>query len=175
MSKKYGTFTSELLTAIGEATGFFSWPLEGTRGWVAKQMRRKKYVYDTIHRLKKEGLVKEITKNGKKFIELTKKGQIETLLLKAHENINHSLPWDGKWRMVIFDIPEDAKDKRDKLRRLLKQHKFFGIQASVFINPYPLNRGAIAYLKESGLINFIRLARIDELDDDIDLRKKFKL
>ncbi|MEK7618089.1 MAG: CRISPR-associated endonuclease Cas2 [Patescibacteria group bacterium] len=175
MSRKYGTFAGDLLEAIGEATGFFSWPPEGSSGWIAKQLKRKKFVYDTLHRLKKEGLVKQISKNGKHFIELTKKGELETLLIKAHTNLSAPTEWDGKWRQVIFDIPEDTKDKRDKLRRLLKKHGFYGLQASVFVSPHPLNREAIAYLKETGLIDYIRIGRLEELDDDKDLKKRFKL
>ena len=175
MSRKHGTFASVVLSAIGEATGFFRWPPEGSNAWIRQQIKGRKNVYDTIYNLKKKGLVKEISKNGKRFLELTKKGEMEILFVKAHLLNPKLFKWDGKWREIIFDIPEDAKDKRDKLRRLLKQNNFVKLQASVFISPYPLNRAAIAYLKETGLIEFIRLARIDELDQDQDLRKKFKL
>lgn len=175
MSKKYGTFASDFLTAIGQTTGFFTWPFEGTNTWVIQQMKRKKIARDTLYSLKRKGLVKEISKNGKRFLELTKKGEMEILLQKAHEKIAPNGKWDGKWRLIIFDIPEDARDERDKLRRLLKKHQFFKLQASVFISPHPLNRAAIDYLKQTGLIHFIRFAKIEELDDDTDLKRKFKL
>jgi len=177
MSKKYGTFSGDLLELIGEATGLFTWPIEYSEGWRQKQLKnhKSKFVYDTLYNLKTKGLVKEISKNGIRFIELTKKGQMELLFKKAHQDKETTAAWDGKWRLAIFDIPEDAKDKRDKLRRLLKENCFVMLQASVFISPYQLNRAAVDYLKESGLIEFIRLARIDELDYDKDLRKQFKL
>ena len=65
MSRKYGTFSSELLIAIGEATGFFSWPLEYTEAWRRKQLRgyKNKQIYDSLHRFKTRGLVKEFSKN----------------------------------------------------------------------------------------------------------------
>ena len=177
MPKKYGTFSGDLLTVIGEATGFFSWPLEYSESWRQKQLKncRSKKIYDGIYQLKNKGLIKEVSKNGRRFLELTHKGQMETLFLKAHINHEVSKKWDGKWRLAIFDIPEDARDKREKLRRLLKEHGFVLLQASVFISPYELNRAAVDYLKSSALINYIRFARIDELDDDKDLRRKFKL
>ena len=83
--------------------------------------------------------------------------------------------WDGKWRLVIFDIPESSREKRDHLRYLLKQNKFCKLQASVFISPYPLNREALEYLQFSKLFDYIRILRVDEMDNDSDLRKKFKL
>ena len=49
------------------------------------------------------------------------------------------------------------------------------MQASVYVSPYALNREAVEYLKETGLIEYIRIGRLEELDDDADLRKKFKI
>jgi len=175
MSRKYGTFSSELLIAIGEATGFFSWPLEYTEAWRRKQLRgyKNKQIYDSLHRFKTRGLVKEFSKNGKKIIRLTSKGQLEILLQKA--KLERPGVWDGHWRMVVFDIPEDNHKDRDRLRGLLKRNDFVMLQASVFISPYPLNREAIEYLKQTGLKDYIRIIRADELDDDSDLKKKFNL
>ena len=75
----------------------------------------------------------------------------------------------------MFDIPEGSRDKRDKLRRLLQRSKFVKLQASVFISPFVLNREAISYLKRTGLIDYIRILRVDEIDDDKILRKHFSL
>jgi CRISPR-associated endonuclease Cas2 len=75
----------------------------------------------------------------------------------------------------MFDIPEDHRDKRDKLRRLLKRNNFIKLQASVFISPYALNKQAVEYLKETGLDEYIRILRVDAIDKDEDLKKKFKL
>ena len=176
MSTKYGTFSGKLLRAVGEATGFFTWPPETSPYTSYKYLKglSKKKIYDDIYRLKKQGLLRVRTEHGKKFIELTKKGELEILLIKAREDMQVS-DWDGKWRLAIFDIPEDARDRRDKLRHLLKQNGFVKWQASVFISPYALNRSAIDYLKQTSLMGFIHFARIDELDDDKELKKKFKL
>ncbi len=174
MSNKYGSFTSDLLSAIGEATGFFSWPPEGSYGWIRKQLKNRKYVYDSLYRLEKEGFARVVTKDGKRYYKLTPKGKLEILMQKSKlSKVNQK--WDGKWRLALFDIPEGCRNERDKLRRLLKQYGYIKLQASVFINPYPLNRRAIAYLKETGLVSYIRFAKVEEMDDDRDLRKKFKL
>jgi phenylacetic acid degradation operon negative regulatory protein len=104
---------------------------------------------------------------------LTKKGELEALLAKAYLPVKQ--PWDGKWRMVMFDILEESKKQRHKLRVLLKAGNFKKLQGSVYINPYPLNREAVDYLKMSGLIKYVRIIKVEEMDDDKDLCKMFNL
>lgn len=173
MAGKYGSFLGDFLTLVGEAAGF-EWPPEYSEAWRKKQLYgpREKY-YHTVWQAKKKGLVKEVSKNGKSFLELTQKGQLEQLVSRM--GVTKQENWDGKWRMVIFDIPEEAHDKRDHLRRLLKRQGFVKLQASVLVSPYSLNREALTYLKNSGLMQYIRIGKIEEFDEDSDLRRKFKL
>ncbi len=44
--------------------------------------------------------------------------------------------WDGIWRLVIFDIPDDQKKAREALRQKIKEMGFYSLQKSVFITPY---------------------------------------
>lgn len=48
-------------------------------------------------------------------------------------------PWDGYWRMVLFDIGEDQAVQRDRLRRYLRSQGFGYLQHSVWISPHPLD------------------------------------
>ena len=128
----------------------------------------------TAYYLRRNGFVKIIRhRSGNRELKLTKKGELELLLTKAVLPVKR--PWDGKWRMVIFDIPKSNNPERDKLRRLLMSAGFVRLQASVYISPLALNRQAIVYLKDSGLIKYIRFGRIEELDDDGELIRHFKL
>ena len=173
MPRKYGTFLSSFLSLVGEAVGF-EWPLEYSEAWRLKQLHhpRKKY-YNAVYVAKRKGWIEEVEKHGKKFLYLTAKGEIERLVAKM--DVKKQIKWDGKWRMVVFDIPEKAREKRDQLRALLKRQGFAKLQASVFVNPYPLNREALDFLKRSGLMGYIRIAKIEEFDEDADLKRRFKL
>ena len=42
--------------------------------------------------------------------------------------------WDGKWRIVMLDLPEDRKSDRDGLRYLLKKAGFILLKNSVWIS-----------------------------------------
>ena len=43
--------------------------------------------------------------------------------------------WDGRWRLVLFDVPESRRLTRDKLRVHLHNRKFGYLQNSVWITP----------------------------------------
>ena len=126
-----------------------------------------------FYKFKKRGWLQEEYKESKRIIKLTKEGQLEALFQKARLDEVH-IGWDGKWRMVVFDIPENARSVRNHLRRLLKSFGFRPLQASVYVYPFPLNNSAMEYLKHSKLMRYIRFARVDALDDDSDLRKQFQ-
>ncbi len=127
----------------------------------------------TLYKWQKRGWIKFVNKDAERFIKLTKNGELEALLVKAR--LPAPQQWDKKWRMIVFDIPEDCKEKRNQLRDLLKRNSFYKLQASVYINPFPLNREAVEYLKQSRLIYYIRIIKVDEIDDDADLKKRYNL
>ena len=45
--------------------------------------------------------------------------------------------WDGKWRMIILDLPENRKSEREALRYLLKKAGFVCAKNSVWVSPFP--------------------------------------
>lgn len=46
--------------------------------------------------------------------------------------------WDGRWRMVLFDVPEARRGTRNKLRLFLQDRGFGYLQNSVWITPDPV-------------------------------------
>jgi CRISPR-associated endonuclease Cas2 len=175
MPKKESTIVNALLFALDVAKEIMPMIM------VSPYQRGRRLLYgnnynsyrNTVYNLQKRGSIKIISKEGKKFLQLTKKGKLEVLLAKARMPLIEK--WDGKWRLIMFDIPEDAKQHRDRLRDLLKRNNFYKLQESVYINPQPLNREAIRYLQETELIRYIRILKVEEMDNDIFLKKKFGL
>ena len=182
MPKKESTLVNALLfslyatAAVGEQLLTFAFisPYEWRRRVLHGSKGRSYNSYKTsIYQLKKKGLVEIIKKGDGRFLRLTKKGELEVLLAKAKMPVEGK--WDGKWRLIIFDIPEDAKEIRDQFRGLLKKNNYHKLQGSVYANPYPLNREAVAYLQKTGLMKYIRIMKVEEMDNDKDLKKKFGL
>lgn len=46
--------------------------------------------------------------------------------------------WDGRWRILLFDLPGDAAALRTKLHRLLRDRHFGYLQDSVWLTPDPV-------------------------------------
>ncbi len=91
----------------------------------------------SIKKLKSRGFICfEANKRGI-FARLTKKGEEK---LKKFELLGYKLKkpkkWDGKWRMLIFDIKEKRKQTRDRIRLTLKRIGFLRLQDSVWVYPY---------------------------------------
>ena len=163
------------MTLLAAGDMFLVTPQELKRRAFAGQiLGNGKSATNAAYYLAQKGLIKYVDKNNERFVKLTRKGQLEALLSKARLQ-GEKQKWDGKWRVIIFDIPEDSRDKRDFFRSLLKKNNFKRLQASVFISPYPLCREAILYLKETKLIEYIRILKVEEIDDDTQIKKKFGL
>ena len=69
---------------------------------------------------------------------LTSAGKVHIQKIDALERLTVKKPrrWDGKWRVVVFDIWERRRPVRDRLRYLLKKIGFQKIQHSVWVYPY---------------------------------------
>ncbi len=80
-------------------------------------------------------------------------------------------PWDGCWRMILFDLPEAEASARVKLRRFLRSSGFGFLQNSVWITPDPLSpitRELSAEAEDvESLITLEARPAADETDADI--------
>lgn len=73
--------------------------------------------------------------------------------------------WNGKWFLVIFDVPERQRNKRNYLRKFLQYIGFYPYQQSVYIFPHECKKEVelIKKIVEGGrYINYIIAEKIDE-------------
>jgi phenylacetic acid degradation operon negative regulatory protein len=47
-------------------------------------------------------------------------------------------PWDGRWHLVLYDLPATEGAARNRLRNVIRSHGFGWLQNSVWISPHPL-------------------------------------
>lgn len=65
--------------------------------------------------------------------------------------------------MIIFDVPEEVRKKRDYLRAGLKRLKYQKLQKSIWVCPYDVlkeTQELIEYLK---LEQFVKLLLVEEI------------
>lgn len=77
-----------------------------------------------------------ITGNAYKGYGLTKSGLKRLAELELSE-IKVPNSWDGKWRIILFDIPEEKRSHRNQVRRLIKELSCIQLQKSVWVHPFP--------------------------------------
>lgn len=118
-------------------------------------------------REKEDGTIKVVlTKDGKKrALEY----QFDEIKIKKPEK------WDGKWRMVIFDIPERKKKAREALRKKLKELNFMELQKSVFIHSYECENEIDFIIECFEVRPYVRFLRVDSFTNEEQFRLKFKL
>lgn len=138
-----------IIKTLGLAGGFLLLsvvsPLSGAilvKGLVKSYFRRKsfersRFLADLKNLQKRELLDYEELPKGEIKIVLSKRGR-EAVLQYNLDEIKIAKPkrWDGKWRLIIFDIPHHQKIARNALREKLKQIGFYPVQKSVYLIPY---------------------------------------
>lgn len=142
---------------------------------------RRKELYKRIRQarytLTQRGLIYEKeTPKGRRFY-LTPKGEqsIEKVLAREYK-IPEQVHWDGKWRMLIFDIKEKRRKTRFQLRMLLRGAGFIRLQDSVWVYPFPCDEfvSLVRAHLASG-VGELRSVVVEALESDRPLREHFGL
>jgi len=106
---------------------------------------------------------------------LTNKGKVKALTYHFQDMKIKKEKWDGKWRIVIFDIPEKLRKGRDALREKLKNLGFYELQKSVFIFPYECENEIEFIIEFFNLRKYVRVGLLETVDNELHLKKNFKL
>ncbi len=142
--------------------------------------QRYKLTFQTrtaIGRLVVKGHIRFVNRGGKKHVEITDAGKRALALeeAKAARLAGTKRRWDKRYRMVIFDIPERRRGVRERLRRLMRECGFLGIQKSVWLSPYDCEE-LIALIKAELRIGKDALyVIVDSIENDAWIKKHFGL
>lgn len=141
-------------------------------------IRFNQRVTQALLRLERRGLIRIIGDGRKREVHLTQQGEelIDGLYASSYV-IPMPARWDGKWRLVMFDVPEKRKKVRDTLRMLLRNAGFVHFQDSAWIQPYPCDE-LVTLLRShlgsgKGEIRYLVVSFADE--SDYAFRKHFDL
>ncbi len=128
----------------------------------------------TVTKLWRKGLVEIRDTSSGSEVKLTEKGQLTVLKFNLEDlKIETPNKWDGKWRIVFFDISEKHKKARNFLERKLKSLNFYSMQESVFIHPFPCDK-QIKFIREIiGVPHDVKYGVLDMVENGEDLKRIF--
>lgn len=102
-----------------------------------KRLRRSGYkegsLSDTIYHLRQSGYLEVVEKDAIKSVRITKKGRFKIWKPKVDNS------WDGRWRLIGYDVTEIRRKTRDDLRLALKKLGFVQMQQSLWLCPYDVS------------------------------------
>ena len=137
-----------------------------------RRAKRRFVVRRAIERLSSTGYI-DIIRN-QAHITLTGRN----LLLMSAECLRNSLKtakWDGKWRIVVFDIPQKHSDARRQIRTILKKAGFRMFQQSVWIFPHECSTLASLLNNNEVLKTRVVFGVMESIGNDAKFRKAFGL
>lgn len=163
------------LITIAATSPFFIQNL--LRGFKKLKKYQNKKVYDAFYKLKQQGFINFYKKNNQIYISLTEKGKQKAGWMQIDDlKIKKPKKWDGKWRILLFDIAEKKRTHREALRGKLIELGFRLFQKSAWIIPYEC-RDEVGLLKSFfGLSGKeIKLIVAQNIDGEEEFKEMFKL
>lgn len=122
-------------------------------GFVPRRYRRSNYS-TRLSKALKTGYIEKIIKDGDPYFRLTSQG-VKKLTRDFPLLFFQKKRWDGKWRVVVFDIPEKERRLRSYLRQKLIELGFGMMQESVWISPLGVTEDLREYLENHNLADFV--------------------
>lgn len=134
--------------------------------------RQAEYTRTSARKLVDKGL---LVFDGKRY-KLTKDGENVLRFWELSDfKFKNPRKWDRKWRVIIFDIPENKKSKRDQIRNLFLKAGLRRLQDSVWVYPYDCEDVLTLFKTELGVGKNLLYLIADEIENDKYLREEFGL
>ena len=142
----------------------------------SKMATKARYAINrTLKGLVESGLIESHFSGQNDYARLTTAGRKKATTLKLESDTSLLPNWDGKWRIVLLDLPESRKSERESLRYLLKKAGFVCLKNSAWVSPFPFEHLFMSIKKDLGLTTEIIILVTDSLDSEteIELHKLF--
>lgn len=135
----------------------------------------KRILKAQLKRLQKTGIIEQIHENGEVSFRLTDKGKTKLFKYQLESFSLDKNSWDGKWRLVAYDIPIGKKNQAEAFRTLIKRMQFCQLQKSLWLTPYKCD-DEIEFLKNLyGLQNHVFVLTITGLEGESAYKSYFGL
>ena len=126
-----------------------------------------------IKRMQSSKLVEIKEEQDIPAIKITQKGKQKLLRYKIDEMALDESSWDGKWRLIIYDIASTKRANSEIFRNMLNKLRFLKLQRSVYLTPFKCE-DEIEYLRllfEIG--NEVQILKVGNLENEVAYRRYF--
>jgi DNA-binding transcriptional regulator PaaX len=161
MIVKKGSLSDVLLLALEKAAEgallLEDFTYEGQmRSWNGINIKKDMSLVMAVRRLRENGMIeRKKNQDNKTVLRLTNMGN-EFVVGRSGNN------WDGKYRLVIWDIPENKRVIRNLFRRKLKDFGFVLLQKSVWVSKRNVTSQLKGYIEELGLGNWVSVIESED-------------
>ncbi|MBI3888773.1 hypothetical protein HY311_03185 [Candidatus Nomurabacteria bacterium] len=131
------------------------------------ETRSKYAITRCLKNLSDEGLIEQISSPQNKYARLTNEGRKKMHSLELDNDtgiVNTS--WDGLWRIILLDLPENRKNERESLRYLLKKAGFVCLKNSAWISPFPFEHLFMNIKKDLNLTTEMMIIVTENIDPE---------
>lgn len=148
----------------------------GVLGKTTLLKQRRYQIKSALSRMIRKGYATlEKTAKGT-CVRLTEKGELAAALLgKGRLLPQKPKRWDGKWHLLIFDIPERRRSIRAKIRMTLITLGFIRLQDSVWVYPYDCEDLIVLLKADAKAGKDVLYVIADRIENDRSLRRHFAL
>lgn len=166
---KAGGEVTLMLTAPG-ATPYFMRPYMKGEHLDEKKFR------DNIYRLQRSELISVASEGDEVTLALTEKGENKAIKMSFCDmKLKKPEKWDKKWRIVMFDVPDNRKTARNVFKATLDQLGFVTIQKSVYAHPYPCEDEIEIIRSVYEIRPFVQILTADSFEGDHKYLNRFGL
>jgi len=130
-----------------------------------------------LGRLAALGLITFEKRDGKAYARITDAGRkkLKFELEKNKLDLSKKRRWNGRWRVVIFDVPERRRRTRDRLRIFMQELGFVRLQDSVWVFPYDCEDFITLLKAELKIGSAVLYMVVEKIENDKHLREHFGL
>ncbi|KKW27293.1 MAG: Phenylacetic acid-responsive transcriptional repressor [Candidatus Kaiserbacteria bacterium GW2011_GWB1_52_6] len=174
---RLGAIEREVLQELtfGDLLFGFLLSARSTRRFYKLARERATYRYRrklAVERLEESGFIR--SRGGRLSITKAGRGALGEIIGITRSFLD-TKKWDGKWRIIAFDIPEKFAKLRNNIRDVLKKAGFAKLQQSIWIFPHECEDFAQLLKEESQLSRYILYGVLDRIEDEGRLKRLFKL
>ncbi|OGD84517.1 hypothetical protein A3B51_02305 [Candidatus Curtissbacteria bacterium RIFCSPLOWO2_01_FULL_41_18] len=126
-----------------------------------------------VKRMQSSKLVEIKEEKSIPIIKITQKGKQKLLRYKIDEMALDESSWDGKWRLIIYDVANTKRAHSEMFRTMLNKLKFLKLQRSVYLTPFKCE-DEIEYLRLLfGIGNEVQILKVGSLENEMAYRRYF--